>query len=255
LTDAYTFTTSLKDAYGNPIKERVEELVTEVEGQGQALYVTATLVDLPTGLYTSSFVIPTTANRSISLCGQYTVHQYLIGPGGLAASYYANKWFSPYSTPYLKKIDSVVNFNWTADEDIIPYVAREYVSIEWVGYLSPPTTGDYYFETLADDGVRLWVHDQLLIDSLADVTDGLPRRNSTLAPLALVAAQFVPIRVRYYQAAGAAGVRLSWLPPGAGSFATIESQYLYHKRNDTAITAKTEILSAEYLPQMPTDLR
>ena len=59
----------------------------------------------------------------------------------------------------------------------------------------------------------------------------------------------MPIRVRYYQAAGAAGVRLSWLLSGSGgNFTTIESQYLYHKLNDTAITAKTEILTAEYLP-------
>jgi hypothetical protein len=255
VTDTYTFTTSLKDAYSNPIQERVEQLVTEVEGQGQVLYITASLVDLATGLYTSSFTIPTTTNRSISLCGQYTVHQYLIAPGGLTASYYANKWFSPYSKPYLQQIDPVINFNWTTDEDIIPNVAREYVSIEWVGYLSAPSSGDYYFETVADDGVRLWVHDQLLVDSLADVTDDLPRRNSTLTPLALVAGQFVPIRVRYYQAAGAAGVRLSWLLSGSGgNFTTIESQYLYHKLNNTAITARTEILTAEYLPQMPTGL-
>ena len=69
LTDAYTFNTSLKDAYSNPIKERVETLVTEIIGQGQAYYITATLLDLATGLYTSTFTVPTTGGRSTSLCG------------------------------------------------------------------------------------------------------------------------------------------------------------------------------------------
>ena len=40
LTKEYDFSTHLRDAYGNPIKERQLSLITEVEGQGQKLYST-----------------------------------------------------------------------------------------------------------------------------------------------------------------------------------------------------------------------
>jgi hypothetical protein len=62
----------------------------------------------------------------------------------------------------------VINFNWGAEQDLIPNVAREYVSIEWVGFLMPLKTGDHEFFMEVDDGVRLWINDKLLIDRMID---------------------------------------------------------------------------------------
>jgi len=64
----------------------------------------------------------------------------------------------------LKQIDPVVNFEWAANEYIIPNVAFEWVSIEWIGYIKPAATGDHYFKVEADDGVRVYVNDKLVID-------------------------------------------------------------------------------------------
>ena len=67
--------------------------------------------------------------------------------------------------------------NWGLDEDIIPGVAREYVSIEWSGYLLPPETGDYLFFIEGDDGFRLYIGDEVQIDNLVDVDEtGNPHR-------------------------------------------------------------------------------
>jgi hypothetical protein len=107
------------------------------------------------------------------------MHQYLVESGGLAASYYANKWFSPYGSPYLSKTDEVINFDWGVDQDIIPNVAREYVSVEWVGFLSPVETGGYGFKVEANDGVRLYVGNQVIIDSMTDVPNADVRRNTS----------------------------------------------------------------------------
>jgi hypothetical protein len=101
LTKAYNFLTYLRDAYGNPIREREHTLITEVEGQGQKLYSTSVLSNLPTGEYDTTFTIPTSEDRSLSRCGTYTLHQYLVQSGGLSGSYYPNKWFSPYASPFL----------------------------------------------------------------------------------------------------------------------------------------------------------
>lgn len=74
LEQPYTFITDLKDAYANPIKERSQTLLTEIEGQGQKVYFTASLNDLSLGRYETTFIVPTSAERSISLCGSYTLH-------------------------------------------------------------------------------------------------------------------------------------------------------------------------------------
>ena len=126
------------------------------------------------------------------------MHQYLVEAGGLTASYYANKWFSPYGAPYLTKIDEVINFDWGEDQDIIPNVAREYVSVEWTGYLQPVETGAHSFKVEANDGVRLYVGNQLIIDSMADVLDADVRRNTSLEAVALEAGLLAPVRVQYY---------------------------------------------------------
>ena len=171
-TETYQFYTHIKDVHSNAVTERELTLITEIEGAGQKIYSTATTDDLTTGRYTTTFVVPTSSNRSESLCGTYTVHQYLVQSGGLAASYYPNLWFSPYAEPYLRRIDPVVNFVWNSTEDIIPLVAREYVSIEWEGYLMPRDTGNHEFFVEADDGIRLYVNDELIIDKMEDVDVG-----------------------------------------------------------------------------------
>ena len=43
----------------------------------------------------------------------------------------------------MSRIDELVNFNWGNESDIIPGIAREYVSVEWEGYLSSSETGDH----------------------------------------------------------------------------------------------------------------
>jgi hypothetical protein len=145
LEEDYSFLTDLKDAYANPIFERAQSLLTEIEGVGQKVYYTAVVTDISIGRYETTFTVPTSGERNVSLCGAYSLHQYLVEAGGLRASYYANKWFSPYGEPYLTQIDEVINQNWGNETDIIPGIAREYVSIEWEGYLMPAETGDHYF--------------------------------------------------------------------------------------------------------------
>jgi hypothetical protein len=36
-------------------------------------------------------------------------------------------------------------------------LAREYVSIEWNGYLNPKATGTFNFYAEVDDGIKVWV--------------------------------------------------------------------------------------------------
>lgn len=53
---------------------------------------------------------------------------------------------------------------------IIPNVALDYVSIQWDGFLMPIYSETYTFYTESNDGVRVYVNDVIIIDSLIDST-------------------------------------------------------------------------------------
>jgi hypothetical protein len=64
LLNDYTHLTFIKDAYLNAVKENALTLVTEVEGVGQKLYFTATVVDQTEGKYSTTFSVPSSTDRS-----------------------------------------------------------------------------------------------------------------------------------------------------------------------------------------------
>ncbi len=66
-------------------------------------------------------------------------------------------------------------------------------SVRWTGQVQATLTGNFTFTTTADDGVRLWVNNQLVIDNWVD--QGATSRTS--APIALVAGTKYDIRMEY----------------------------------------------------------
>ncbi|HEU5061413.1 MAG TPA: family 43 glycosylhydrolase, partial [Kofleriaceae bacterium] len=83
-----------------------------------------------------------------------------------------------------------------------------------------PAAGVYTFATVADDGVRLWVDDQRVLD---DWTFHAATRVEGSAELA---AGFVPIRLEYFDAGLFAEVSLRWLPPGAAGEEVVPGERL-----------------------------
>src|SRR5262249_13344525 len=78
-------------------------------------------------------------------------------------------------------------------------------SIIWSGYLEPLFSEVYTFTTLTDDGVRLWVNGQFLIDHWQDHTSAWDS-----GTIALTAGQRVPIRMEYYKNGYSGGSQLYW---------------------------------------------
>lgn len=116
--------------------------------------------------------------------------------GGLEGMYYTNRWFS--GLPLLTRTDAQVNFNWGAGE-LITGVSSNYVSIEWNGFLLPPSTDSYTFEVHSNDGVRVWVNQELVIDEMTNVGDELSGHRIRSQLVSLVQGKFVPIRVQFYE--------------------------------------------------------
>ena len=136
---------------------------------------------------------------------------------GLEANYFDNQDFT---NPIINRIDPVVNFNWgTGSPD--PSMGADNFSIRWDGLIEVPVSGSYTFYTNTDDGVRLWVNDQLLIDKWIPQS---PTEWS--ASISLTQGALVNITMEYYEQGGGAVAQLSWSGPGIGK-QIIPSQYLH----------------------------
>jgi hypothetical protein len=56
-------------------------------------------------------------------------------------------------------------------------------------------TGEHFFKVEANDGIRLYVNDEILIDSFTDVADGDVRSNFSVDSASMIQGQLVPIKI------------------------------------------------------------
>ena len=81
---------------------------------------------------------------------------------------------------------------------MIPNVASKYVSVVWKGYLMPAYNEAYTFYIEANDGVRVTINNQVVVDKLVDSVSNLDTHLETGSPITLQAGLLVPIIVQYY---------------------------------------------------------
>jgi outer membrane protein OmpA-like peptidoglycan-associated protein len=81
--------------------------------------------------------------------------------GGLKGEYFNGIDFN---FPILTRVDEKIGFSRRL-ESPAPGVGKEFFSIRWSGAITAPVSGKYAFHVLADDGVRVWVNHQLVIDA------------------------------------------------------------------------------------------
>jgi predicted flap endonuclease-1-like 5' DNA nuclease len=104
--------------------------------------------------------------------------------------------------PILVREDAAIDFDWTNNPPA-PRVNPDQFSVRWTRMLDLPR-GRYRFITTADDGVRLWVNDELLIDDWNDHPAQTHSREVSLpgGP--------VPVKMEYYENDFDSMVRLTW---------------------------------------------
>jgi hypothetical protein len=155
----------------------------------------------------------------------------VIGTGtGLWAEYYNDpNNGTHFVTRVLGKIDPTVNFDWTTGAPASGVTADNF-SVRWTGQVQAPLAGDYTFTTIADDGVRLWVNGQLLIDNWVD--QSATARSS--AVVTLVAGARYDIKMEYYEHGGDASAKLLWAYPGQAQVAIPQTQ-LYTPANQAPV--------------------
>jgi hypothetical protein len=131
-------------------------------------------------------------------------------PNGLTAQYFNDSGTGAhFGALVLTRVDSTVNFGWGTASPAAGVTADNF-SVRWTGRVEAPVTGTYRFSTMSDDGIRVWVNGQLVINNWTDhaVT------TNTSAAIALTAGTRYAVRVEFYDHTGGATARLQWSYPG-----------------------------------------
>ena len=125
--------------------------------------------------------------------------EFVTAPGGevgLKGEYFSNEELK--GTPALVRTDKHVHFDW-GEGSFAQGEPVDHFSIRWTGFFVPKESGDYKFFTSADDGVRLYVGDEIAID------DWLPHSQTMdTAARHLEAGHAYKIRLEYFESVGSA---------------------------------------------------
>ncbi len=125
--------------------------------------------------------------------------------GGIRADYYTGMNFD---NLVLSRTDPQIDFNWGDPGGPDPTVGDDNFSARWTGEVEAAFTETYTFYTNSDDGVRLWVDGQQLVDNWTD--HGNTEDKGTIDLVAGTTYSFV---MEYYENGGGAVAQLRWSSP------------------------------------------
>jgi uncharacterized repeat protein (TIGR03806 family) len=126
------------------------------------------------------------------------------GSSGFAATYFDNADLTGAS---VLRTDQTIDFNWgggTPD----PAIGVDTFSVRWTAQITPAHSETYTFYATTDDGVRLWLNGQLLIDKWVAQS-----ATTWSATLPMIAGQRYNLKMEYYEQYGDAVARLEWSSP------------------------------------------
>jgi len=112
--------------------------------------------------------------------------------GGVKGQYFDNTDLT--GDPILTRIDTQIDFDWGTDSPD-PNVPADGFSVRWTGQIEIPAAGEWTFWTHADDGVRLWINGQLLVEVW-----GTSRPLTWDSGTITLDAGFYPIEMNYFEA-------------------------------------------------------
>jgi len=127
-------------------------------------------------------------------------------------------YFATYRTLAHSAVEEAIDHAW-GDGEPAPGTGADRFSARFSAVLDAPEAGSYRFATNADDGVRLWIGDQLVID---DWRPHYPERHEGTVDLP---AGPVSLRLDYFEIDLTAELHLYWTPPG-GAEALLDAAHV-----------------------------
>jgi beta-glucosidase len=127
---------------------------------------------------------------------------------GLVGEYFTNP--DRNGSPAVVRTDPVVAFNW-GDQSPHPAIPADGFSVRWTGNLMPTESGTYSIGIGSDDGSRLWLDGELLVDNW-----GQHALTFKTGRVDLKAGSVHPIRIEMFEGPGGADAVLAWKNESVG---------------------------------------
>jgi beta-glucosidase len=121
---------------------------------------------------------------------------------GLKGEYFNN--ITLRDIPKLTRTDADVNFQWTLYSPD-PSINLDFYSVRWTGKIHSPKTGHYKIGLDGNDGYRLYINDQLLIDSWKKES-----YHTLLSDFFFEQNKDYDIRIEFFEPVGNAHIKLIW---------------------------------------------
>ena len=137
---------------------------------------------------------------------------------GLSGDYFVETGFEDWQ---FSRVDQQVDFDWSSSSPGANLPSTNY-SVRWTGLIKAPVSGTFTFIISSDDGVRLWVNGQKIIENWSDHS-----QTSNQGTIPLEAGVLYDVRLEYYQKTGGAIIQLAWMAPGLAE-QTIPANCLFH---------------------------
>jgi GH43 family beta-xylosidase len=119
------------------------------------------------------------------------------------------EYFSLYRIPLLSRVEAVIDHVWDGETaEPGPGIGEDRFSARYTATLNVPEAGTYTFATQADDGVRLWIGGELVIDDWR--AHSAERHEGDIE----LSQGEVPLELEYFEAKLAAELSLYWTAPG-----------------------------------------
>ncbi|MFC5683088.1 RICIN domain-containing protein [Flavobacterium sp. MAHUQ-51] len=125
----------------------------------------------------------------------------IIGNGtGLLGNYFNGINFEK---PVLERVDAKIDFEWGMSSPNANVNSNQF-SVRWTGKIKPKYSGEHVFYVTSDNGRRLWINNQLIIDKWNN------RIGEYKGEIILKAGEDYDIKLEYYETAEKASCKLEW---------------------------------------------
>ena len=183
------------------------------------------------GVASASFINTAATGNGSGLPGQYWTNT--------TAAAFTNVSFNTPAT--LVRTDAVVNFNWSSTGPD-PGIGQSNFTARWTGAVQPQYSETYTFTVIADDGVRLWLNGQLLVENWTAHT--VTTTNS--GTIALNAQQLYNIQMDYFQGTSNAVAQLLWNSASTAQAIIPQTQLYPHTNPPPTIVMATPADGSTY---------
>ncbi len=123
-------------------------------------------------------------------------------PKGFQANYYTNRTLE--GMPAVKRTDDQINFHWTLfgpSQELRP----DFYSVQWTGELIAPASGDFQIGLEGNDGYRLYIDDELIIDRWSKES-----YHTDLKAFTFRKGKHYQLKVEFFESQGEGKIRLIW---------------------------------------------